>query len=151
MLIAVVEHVGGEVEHEAGGLQDRAREARAAAQHGPHAGHDFARIEGFHDVIVRPEVETGDAVFDIVARRDDQERCRIAGRPHGAQNVEAVPIGQVEVEEHDGIVVRREGFLALDSAARPIDHHALVLQGLLQGPADHRIVFDQENPHERKR
>ena len=151
MLIAIVEHVCREVEHEAGRLQDRAGEARATPQHGSHAGHDFARVEGFHDVIVCPEVESGDAVFDVVARRDDQDRCRVARGPYRAQNVEAVPVGQVEVEQHDGIPVRRESFLALDAAARPIDHHALVLERLFQSSADRRIVFDQENPHERNR
>ena len=151
MLIAIVEHMSREVEHEVVRLQDRARKARPAAQHGSPARHALARVEGLYDVVVCPEVESGDAVFDVVARRDDQDRCRVARGPYRAQNVEAVPVGQVEVEQHDGIPVRRESFLALDAAARPIDHHALVLERLFQSSADRRIVFDQENPHERNR
>src|SRR5688572_87756 len=56
------------------------------------AGHDFARLEGLDDVVVRAGVEAGHAVLDLPAGADDDDGHLMA-LAHPAANVEAVAVG----------------------------------------------------------
>ena len=84
-----------------GGRGRRRAAALAAAQQRTHPRLQLGEPEGLGEVVVGAEVETDHAVELAGAGGDDQDaavEAAVAGR---AAHVEAVHVGQPEVEDHD--------------------------------------------------
>lgn len=60
--------------------------------------------EGFGDVVVSPQIEASDPVVHVGASREEQDRCRHAHSAQLAQHVEAIGVGQHDVQ-HNQVVV----------------------------------------------
>jgi hypothetical protein len=64
----------GRVERDPGCGEHRRRLAAGSPQQGAQAGVEFAEVEGLHQVVVGPGIETPDAVVDGIAGGQDQHR-----------------------------------------------------------------------------
>ena len=71
----------------------------AAPKHGPDPGDKFVRAERFHHVVIGAEFEPDDAVHFVTAGGQDDHR-QAASAAEVAQQVQAVAIGQPEIEHH---------------------------------------------------
>src|SRR2546430_2165790 len=71
-----------------------------APDHSLDAGHQLFECERLGDVIVRAELQPGDAVADGGARADSNQRG-VSLRPEGLEQLGAFVIGQHQVEKHD--------------------------------------------------
>jgi hypothetical protein len=69
--------------------------AAAAPQQGAHPGQQFGEGEGLDQVIVGAEFETFDAVFDVVARGQEQHRHVAAGACADWQHLPAIQPGSM--------------------------------------------------------
>jgi hypothetical protein len=104
-----------------------------AAEHGLDAGEQLARRERLRQVVVGAELESGDAVGLLVARRQHQDRdVRVAA--DAAADLEPVNVRQAHVE-HD------------DPNRAPFDFHERVLPAL--GPHHREPVALEIGPDER--
>jgi len=121
----------------------------AAADHGAGARQQLVQVEGLHQVVVRADVEAGDAVGHRVARGDDQHRHVAARAAHRLQHLEAVLARQPEVEQREVVGAVPERELGGGAVAHPVDRVAGVLHAVHHGAADHRIVFHHQHPHAR--
>ena len=128
-----------------GGDRRPARKTAETPQDRTDPGHDFARLERLRNVVVGAELESGDAVDDIVAGGQHQDADV---RPFGSkrpQYIEAGPAGQHHVENQQvqpvvAAVVER-GF----AVGRLDDLVALPFEvGADHGP-DMRFVVGDEN------
>ena len=91
---------------------------------GPDAGDQLAQAERLDDVVVRPELETDDAVDLLAAGRDDDDR-HLGACAQLATDGEAVHVREPEVEQHDVGLLGRE---RLCSGGRADDCEALSAQ-----------------------
>ena len=78
-----------------------------APQHGFYAGDEFARAEGFADVVVCAEFEAEDAVGFFVLGGEHDDGLGML-RAQGFEQFEAVGVGQADVEQEQVEVFARE-------------------------------------------
>ena len=122
-----------------------AGQCRAAAQVRAHAGQQFAHREGLDQVVVGAGVEGLDLVGLVDARRQHEDGD-VRPAAQFADQIDAVAIGQAEVEHHQ-VGAARAGFnqSALHCLSL-MDLEAVALKRLSDEAADLRFVFDHENP-----
>jgi hypothetical protein len=118
--------------------------AAAALEDGADPGHDFARGEGLHDIIVAAELEAEHPVDLVVARGEEEDR-QVALRAQPAADFEAVHPRHVDVE-HDEI-----GPVALDRLERRLavaglaGLHPRLAEREGEQLADMGVVVDEED------
>ncbi len=82
-----------------------------AAQHAFQAGVQFGQMEGFGQVVVGTQIQSGHLVFDrILGRKDNDIGHTVTFLLQVAQKVESVAIGQHDVEQN-AVVFVHQGFL----------------------------------------
>ena len=120
------------------------RLGRAAAQHRPDAGQQFARVERLRQIIVRAHLKPDDAVdlFALRGQHDDRDRRRGAQAPAQAQAVLARQ-HQVEHDQVDPALGQRPVHLA--PVARDRDAAFVGAQILGHQRADLAVVLDDED------
>ena len=112
------------------------------------AGEQFGEREWFDQIVVCARIETGDAVFQRVARGEDQNRRLHATLAERAQNLEAVATGQRQVQEH------HVECLGVDAKERPLagalDHHVVpfILEAFAQGIGHFLFVLNDQDSHQ---
>ena len=123
--------------------------ALGTAQDGRDAREQLHQRERLGDVVVGAELEAAHAIELGAARREHDHR-HAAGRAAAAADppahLEAVEVGQHDVE-HDQVVA--PGERPVDALAAARDHLDLIAlrgQGVLEAHADRRIVLDDEDP-----
>ena len=70
-----------------------------AAEDRLQAGNDLVEAEGLGDVVVAADCQSGDLVLGVILRREEQDRCRIAGCPQPLGHPEAVHVGEHDVQD----------------------------------------------------
>jgi hypothetical protein len=73
-------------------LEDRAQRAAGATQQGLGAGDELADGKGLHQIVVRTAVQPAHAVFDGIARRQDQDGNGVASFANLAEEMETVAV-----------------------------------------------------------
>jgi hypothetical protein len=116
-----------------------ARRRRAPA-HGLHPGQQLGQPDRFDQVVVRAEAQ---AAHDgtLVAVRGQHQHRQVGDLAELAQHLQAVDVGQAQVEQHQvGVVVAGQGVRAALDPGRPVAGRG---QRLDQGLADAVVVLDQ--------
>ena len=134
--------VGAQVDGERAVLQHLAGRLAAAAQHRPDPGQQFLQTERLDQVVVGSLVQRQHAVGFLAACRHDDDG-RVAGLAQPPAHLDAVDVGQAEVEQHDIGHRPVERRLAGGDAA-----------GFVAGPgqpadqlgSDARVIFHHEYP-----
>ena len=126
---------------------DGKRIAGGATRHGGDAGAHFAEVERLDQIVVGAGIQALDADGDLVLRGGDDDRHGVAGGAQFAQQVEAAPVGQVEVEQHQFIGHGRQRQPRIIEPLHPVD--AMPARGdvVADGGAQHMVVFDQQYAH----
>ena len=121
------------------------RAFRRAAQHGFHAGQQFAHAERFHHVIIRTQPQAVHAVRLLAARGEDDDGQRGAHLARGLQDVEAARAGQNQIQHQQ--VNRRARRLAHPFRAGGAGHRVIAgkAQRIDDALANRRVVFHHEN------
>jgi hypothetical protein len=146
---------GGRVDIEAPEAQDlfglriaRRQTARAAAGNGAQPRQQLARLERFGEIVVGADLQPDHAVERVAARRQ-HEHGQIAVRAQAAADVEAVAVGQHEVEhervETQGVTAPRVEFaLGLRGIGRMRHLPAGALQEVADLLGQPEVVFNQQ-------
>lgn len=130
------------IEREIAMPHERFAPARVTADQRAHAGAEFVEIERLDEIIVRAGVETFHAIRDGIACRDDQHRQRVRAGAQRLQHVEAVALGQAEVEQHQVVGLAADGRERGLAVLHPIDRKAVRAQRLAHALGDHPVIFD---------
>jgi hypothetical protein len=107
----------------------------------PARGQQFVGVVGLDDVVVGAGVEAGHAVPDRVARGGHQHRHRRAAGPQAAQHLQAVGLGQAEIQQDQVVLLGQQGRIRRRAIADPVDRVVLGAQDFEDGLADHRVIF----------
>ena len=83
-------------------------------------------------------------VANLIARRGDQHRYAGAPGPQRAQHIQAVALGQAQVEQHQVVRPGFKGLIGHDAVAHPVHGVVLCTQHLPHCLADHGVVFNQQ-------
>jgi len=125
----------------------RARVPRPALHHHVQPREQLLHDEGLHDVVVGAEIEAAHARIDFVPRGKDHDRYVAAVAAHAREKVEAVAVGQAQVEQHGVRRAAREGAARGGGIGDPFGHAIGIFERHAQGRADHGVIFDQEDAH----
>src|SRR5664279_3827913 len=112
---------------------------------GANARQEFIDPEWFRDIIVGAEIERFDLGAFILTTRQDNDRQGFAAIPDLTDDIEAIHVGQTEVEDYE------IGGVSFDHVERGagvrcvLDDIALALQARPQKAKDCRLVIDDEN------
>ena len=115
-----------------------------AAEHGADTCSQLARRERLRDVVVRTELEPGDAVDLLVAGRQHHDRQR-RDRANRLAEVEAVGVRELEVEDRQPDVVSLELLQPLRAAGGPDDAKPLALEVRADDRGDVLLVLDEQD------
>src|ERR1700733_1171101 len=128
-------------------LEDGRSKARAPSHHGSNSRHELVEIERFAYIVVGARVQSLDSIGNGLARREDDDWQGIALMAQLREHFQAIAIGQPEIQ-YGGIVA---GLGADDdrrgAVIQPIHRKPLVEESAAKSPADHSIVFDQQDFH----
>ena len=116
-----------------------------AAENGANARLQLARTEGFGQIVVGADLQSDDAIHLLAARGQHQDR-RLGARADRAADLEAVDVGQHDVED-DGVerrAVERGEPVATGEAA--LDDEAGGGQVVRDHGGQPRVVVDDEKP-----
>ena len=100
--VAAVGAAPARVEPQVAGLEGLALTGGPPAQQRLHARDDLLHREGLDDVVVGPGLQPADALVDLVARGQHAHGHLVAALAQAAQDLQAVEVGHVEVEQNDG-------------------------------------------------
>ena len=122
----------------------RLRLSRArAAQHRVDPGDELAHAKGLDDVVVRAQIESGDAVL-LAAPSGHHDDRSVRQRAQAMEQVDAVTIGQAEVKKNEvgrqrvqRVGGRADGSCVELGAAKTVD----------EGARDGLVVFDNQYVH----
>jgi len=118
---------------------------RAAAEVGAEAGQEDGEGERFDQVVVGARVEPGDDVDLVAAGGEDDDEQVGEVRPQVARDVDAVGVGQTEVEQHH--VLGGGAGLRQPARARTAPRGAIAVpaQPGVQVPSDGVVVLDDQD------
>ena len=111
-----------------------------AARHRVHPGQQFVQVERLDQVVVGTGLQAADAVADLVARGQHDHRPGQPARPPVAQQVQAVAVGQLQVQQRQ---CPGRGGTRLGDAARPLHPVAGGHQMVDHRLAEVVVVFEQ--------
>ena len=114
-----------------------------AAQHGAHAGEQFARVERLGQIIVRAQLQPGDPVGLLAHRGQHDDRHRgLAAQPAG--EIGAAFAGEHEVKHDEVELALRPQSAALAGVLRGGDAEALALEEAGEQVTDFAVIVDDE-------
>ena len=90
---------GRRVESQIADLEHARPLGRAAADECPQSGEQLGERERLHEIVVRPGVQSGDAILDTVARGQHEHGCPHASLAEPLANLDAVQSGKHEIED----------------------------------------------------
>jgi hypothetical protein len=103
--------------------------------------------ERLGDEVVSSGVQRLDDVGVVVPCGHHDHRD-VAHRPHHGQHLQAINVGQSQVEQHHIGTIIDDGLQALQAAGLPLNGMAPVSQGTTEGRADSRVVlYEQDHSH----
>ena len=115
-----------------------------AAEDRLHAGDELTRRERLRHVVVGAELETGDAVRLLVARRQHEDRHRRLGTD-ATTDLESVDAGQADVEHDETDRVAGELRERLLAGAHPDHAIAVTAEVRPHDGADRLLVLDEQH------
>ena len=105
---------------------------RVTAPERTHTRQQFLHREGFREIIIRPELQTGDAIIQLAARGQHQHPVRHILGAQSAQDFEAIDARQSDVEHQE---IERF-FLNFTQGGLAIVNHNRVVARFHQGGSD---------------
>ena len=108
---------------------------------------ELVEVDRLHAVVVGARLETPDAVLDGVARGQEDDRRRDAGRPQPGADREAVHERQRHVEHHARVAAPLTGDNGVLAVVDQIDLETGTDETGLEQTGELRLVLDQEDPH----
>ena len=134
------------IERQIGHLQ-LLRRGLAAAQQRAHARQQFHEGEGLHQVIVGALFQALDAVVQRAARAQNQDRRPDLAVADALQHLQAVHIGQHEVQNHQVVIGGVDVVERRRAGGRGIHGVARALQTAAQEVGDALFVLDDQDSH----
>ena len=137
----------GGVDDEVADLQRARAAARDAAHERAQPRKQLAEVEGLGQVVVGADVEAADAVADLSARGEHEDRRPALALAQRAADLEAVAAGEHHVEDDGVVVPHRRLHQRGVAVADDVDGVALVAQPAPDGTRQLRVVLDEQQPH----
>jgi hypothetical protein len=96
----------------------------------------------------RSGVKPLDAVFNGIARRQDEHRHPIAGAADPGEQARAVAVGKAQIEDCRIVTDRGERLLACGGRADRVDGESCVLKHRLEQFDDSSLIFNEQQSHQ---
>ncbi len=120
--------------------------ATRAAQHGADPRHQLLEAERLHEVVVAAEREPAHLVVGAVARGEEQHRRPYAVVAKPAAHLEAVEVGQHDVEHDQVGIMLLDGVERVTTRAGGAHLETLVAEGRFEHGPQVVLVVDEQEP-----
>ncbi|MNO94153.1 hypothetical protein D3C76_857670 [compost metagenome] len=139
----VADLLGARVEPDASVLDQHLRAPGAAPQQSPQARLEFGQVERLDQVIIRPGVEPGNAVFGGIPGRENQHRQVRTAVAQAPQHFEPVHARQAKVKQCQVKGFAEQCMQGAAAIAQPVDGITFALQGLMNPFTEGHVIFNQ--------
>jgi len=141
------DHGGGVDGNFSDGEGSGGKGALEAAQHGFDPGHEFARAEGFRDIVVGAKFETENTIglAAFCGQENDGNGGEAGSLANGAAEFESVFAGNHDVENEEGRALAFGVGDHVGADGVDADGEAVILQVVADEAGDIGIVFDNED------
>lgn len=116
-----------------------------AAEESADAGEEFCEREGLDEVIIGAAFEAAESIVEFAAGGDDEGRDGIAAKLLAAEKIEAVAIGQAEIEDDGveaGLIEERGGGAERGGGG---DGKIILAKALRHAESEARVIFDKKD------
>ena len=120
-----------------------------AAEQALDAGQQLGEVERLGDVVVGAELEAVDHVVRLVARREHEDRREVAVLAQPLADLEAVDLGQADVEQDQVVAPRLRRGQAGAAVAGDVDVVVLAVQVDAEALGEGLLVLDQQDAGDR--
>ena len=120
---------------------------RTAAQQCLHPDRQFRHRHRLDDIIVGAGLEILHLAFQLAARGQDQHRHGVAHLAHAPQQAVAGAVRQLQIQDHQVVVIGLEIFERVRSRADAIHGIAFAPQAALKDIDEFLLVFDNQDAH----
>jgi hypothetical protein len=122
--------------------------AHAAAREGAHARFQLGQRKRLGHVVVGAHSPGPDALFDAVGGREDQHRQRRAAPAQALEHLQAVHLGQAQVQDQQvELAVGQQRGIGLAAAGHMVHDGARAAQRAQQAIGQHLVVFGNQYAH----
>ena len=121
--------------------------AEHAARDGAQPRPELIDVKGFDQVVIRAGVQTGDAVGNAIARRNDDNGRGAPVVAQPAQHGKSIAARQTQIQQQRTEGRGRQRRQRSAPVLHPIDHVPLLAQSVLDCLTEHGVVFHQQDPH----
>ena len=122
--------------------------AHAATAECAHARLELLQAEGLGHVVVSAIVQTLDALFNAVGRREYQHRHGRAAGPQALEHLQPVHARQAQVQDQQvKLGVGHQRSIALAATGHVVDRRTRGPQGSQQTIGQHLVIFGNQYPH----
>ena len=135
------------IEDEVVGRQHGRTLTGASPDQRANARHELREGERLDEVVVGPGVQPLDAVADVVAGGEHEDRRPSAPGPQLSADGEAVELGEHDVEDDRVVRVLGPRPQPVRPGRRDVDGVPLLLEPALEERGHLRLVLDDEDPH----
>jgi hypothetical protein len=139
--------MAGGVDLERADAKDGRPLTAAASNQRTDPGGELGEREWLDEIVVRTDVQSPDSVVDRDPCREHEDRRPATGRPEVGADVEAVTVGQADVQDDPVVVVLRRQPTAVLGRRRRIDGITLRPQSPLEEVGESIVVFHDEQAH----
>src|SRR5262249_2212186 len=145
-----VEHrpAPGGVEAQGAVRQHRPAARMPTADQRAHACLQLGQLERLGGIVVGAQIEALDAVIQGIARSENQYRHARAAMAQPAQDLEAVELGQAQIEYHQVVFLRGEHVVRLPAFAEAVHGVIGVAQRTCEPVGQYGLVLDYEYAHD---
>src|SRR5712691_9418845 len=130
-----------------GRAQDAGLGGGLAAGQGADAQYEFGEVEGFGQVVVGPQGESGDLVAGGAGGGEHEDHDRVAGRGDRAADGVAVDAGQVAVQDEHVVGVQVQLGGGVGAVVGDVGGDALVTQALGDVVGQPPDILGDQDPH----
>src|SRR6185369_909231 len=104
-------------------------------------------MERLYEVVVGTAVKARDALADLRACRGDNDRRRLLCSPQKRDDLPAVPVGQAEINDIEGVPEGLGHLLEFGQGSCEIDRIPRVVQMLPEQRSSPDVILDQQYAH----
>jgi hypothetical protein len=113
----------------------------------PHPGLQLRQVERLGEIVVGADVESLDAILERIAGGEHHHRDARPAPAQAPQDLEAVELGQAEIEYDEVVVLRGQHVVRLGAVAGAVHRVISRAQRAREPVGQYRIVFDYEDAH----
>ena len=107
------------------------------------------KVDWLDNIVVSTQIQAKDSIRHRVTGRQYQHRCNNPAPTQSLQHLQPVFLRQSNIQHRCSVIASAQFTLGGNAIANPIHLKTKLTQTCTQAVAQHRVIFSQQNSHQR--